>query len=153
MKRSWIFLALLFWANPALAVEHSFPPLTDLKADLKAASNRNQAVVLVFVADDCPFCVALEEQILGPMRASGEYAPQAVVRMVAFDRPATRAKGAEGQNILYKDLVDQYKISVTPTVVFLDPQGKTSPEPLIGFNGADFYWGDLDQRIAAARGL
>lgn len=151
IKRILLLGVLLL--GTVLAKDYPYPRLNDLAADLKHASAHNKAVVLVFVAKDCAFCTALEEQILGPMRASGEYGPQAVVRMVEYDRPTVPVQAPEGQSLIYQDLIERFHIAVTPTVVFLDAKGEEAGEALIGFNGPDFYWAFLDQRIAAARGL
>lgn len=152
MIKRILVLGLLL-SGVVFAKDFPYPRLDNLASDLNEADAHNKAVVLVFVARDCPFCTALEEQILGPMKASGDYTSQAVVRMVEYDRPTVRVQAPQGGHLIYQDLIERFDIVVTPTVVFLDAQGNQVGEALIGFNGPDFYWAFLDQRIAAARGL
>jgi thioredoxin-related protein len=105
-------------------------------------------LVLVVWAHECPYCRVLEEEILGPLQASGELAGRALLRRLDLD--GVRMRDFEGHQVDGWNFASRYRATLTPTVLFLDAEGNELAERLVGINSVDFYPAYLDRAIDAA---
>ena len=103
-------------------------------------------VLLVFSADHCPYCELLETEILKPMLLSGQYEQKVIIRKIDTDA-ASEVHDFDGQKISVQDLMSRYKVFVTPTMLFLGPDGKELSERLVGINTVEMFGGLVDDAI------
>jgi len=146
-----LLLALLLALAPlACATGPTVPLASDLAADGRLAAERRLPILLVVAASDCPYCVQLEEDFLKPMLISGDYDDRVIIRKIEIDQ-ADLLRDFDGRLVTPSELADRYRASLTPTMLFLDPQGRELVERMVGLTTPDFFGGYLDQAIDAAR--
>lgn len=132
-------------ANP---VNH-VPPASDLGNEAGQAEGACIPLLLEFAADSCEYCVLLEEEVLKPMLRNRDYEQRVLVRKVALDR-AAKLRDFDGQKVSAAELAERYRISVTPTLIFVDRRGEELAERMVGVTTLDFYGGYLDQALDSA---
>ena len=107
----------------------------------------DRVLVLYFTAEYCMYCQALDREVLGPVLRSGEYEGISQFFRAQHDEPETKLNDFDGTIISNYDLIQRYQVDVTPTVIFLGPDGLEVTSSIVGFLTADFYGAYLDQSI------
>ena len=125
-------------------------PVTNLAEDSQLASSENLVLVIEFSSEYCEYCELLEKEFLRPMMRNDDYARKVLIRTADIEA-ASRIVDFNGDTLFVEELAHRYDVSVTPTLVFLDPSGKPLSEPLVGIWSIDFFGGYIDQRIDNAR--
>lgn len=125
-----------------------------LASDLRNAAAQAQAacipLLLEFAADSCEYCVLLEEEVLKPMLRNRDYDQRVLVRKVTLDS-AARLRDFDGQRRSAAGLAERYRVSVTPTLIFVGDRGDELVERMVGVTTLEFYGGYLDQALEIAR--
>ena len=80
------------------------------------------------------------------MLRSGDYDKQVLLRKIDW-RSSAMVNDFLGQQISLHMLAERYGVKVTPTLVFVDANGRELAPRILGFQSADFFWHYLDQRI------
>jgi len=148
-RRDWLRLALAS-AMPMLASAQSagaasLPAAQSLRDELALALRKRQALVVMASLDGCPFCRTARQNYLSPMHKSG-------IEIVQVDmNSAQPVLDFAGQATTHGQLIRQWKIAVTPTVLFFGPGGKEVAERLEGASLPDFYGAYLDDRLEKGR--
>jgi thioredoxin-related protein len=127
-----VFLLLLISAIPGWAAEWQ----SDYSKALQIAKAQNKRVLLDFTGSDwCPPCMALRKQVFSTP-AFQAYAQKNLI-LVEVDYPQ-RKKQSAGLKSQNEKLSKDYGIDDKgfPTVVLLDPAGKTVRE-FSGYDGAN----------------
>lgn len=107
----------------------------------------DQPVILAFTSEHCPYCDYVKESHLIPMRKRGE---AITIREVDVGSHRNLTNFA-GEAIQRRDLGDEYNVRVTPTLVFLTPEGEVAAENLVGVTSRDYYGLYLDRRVESVR--
>jgi thioredoxin-related protein len=136
-------------SSPRSAAAGGLPPAKDLAADAQAARRGAMPIVLFFSADSCPYCAEVAGLHLEPLHARGVYAGRALFRIADVERH-TPVRGFDGRRLTQAELAGRYRVSFTPYITFLDPDGNELVPPLIGYSSPDFYSGYLESAIEAA---
>jgi thioredoxin-related protein len=126
------------------------PTTRDIAADAVLALKQRVPLLLVFAQYHCVYCEKLDREVLNPYYRTGAFDGKAIVRRVMIDSYTT-VTDFDGTRIATSDLAGRYKISVTPTLLFVDALGHELVERTVGINGTDFFNAYLDQSIDAAR--
>ena len=135
------------------ATAASAPKIVEVRDLSRAAAlSRQQHVplMLMFSAKGCSYCTVLEDDFLRPMLLSGDYTEKVLIRKVDVD--AGNLRDFDGQPIASAALAARYKVVVTPTLVFVDPQGRQLAQRMVGLSTPDMYGGYLDETINVALG-
>ncbi len=122
---------------------------TDFSAIAKTAESKGLPVLLVFSATHCSYCDLLENEILKPMILSGDYQDRVLIYKIMIDEQ-TRLRDFNGMSISAESLAQRYGVYVTPTMLFLDSQGKELSERILGINTVEMFGGLVDQAIHMA---
>ena len=141
--------ALLFSAaaaGPAHAAA-ALPGAGDLAADGTVARDKHLPILLFFNRAGCPYCERALREYLTPMQRDPAYAARVILRQVEVDK-STRLVDFGGRTTTHREFASRYKIRLTPTIWFVDGDGKTVAEPIIGLPTIDFFGAYLEQRIA-----
>lgn len=133
---------------PVDAVE--IPVLHDLPTDGQASQQKKLPIVVLFSASHCGFCSVVKEDFLKPMLISGEYSNKALIRVIEIDSSQDMVD-LNGKPISSEAFADRYGIYLTPTVAFLDGEGKELTSRMVGLTTVDFYGGYLDTAIDDSR--
>lgn len=122
---------------------------TNLQADGQLARNRQVPLLIMFAMQDCPYCVVVREEFLNPMLISGDYDNKVVIREIHTDS-YLKLRDFNGKPVTSGALARRYDVSLVPTVVFVDAEGRELAKRLIGITTVDFYGGFLDEAIEAS---
>lgn len=133
-------------AHPSLV---SVPAAVDLKADGKIARKENKAILILVSQEHCSYCVQIKQEVIGPMIRGGSYENALLIRELPLDGASTVIdfKGVTRDN---HSFAYDYKVSMTPTLLFLDSNGQELSEKMVGMQTADMYYYYVDQSIQAA---
>ena len=141
---------IIFWlAASGLFAEVEVPVATDLQQLGIQASDRRLPILLSFSAIDCSYCELLEEEFLEPMLLGGEYTDKIIIRKLVLDN-GSRVGDFSGRQIDATRLSDRYRIHVTPTMLFVDSEGRELAERMVGINTPELFGGYLDNCIETA---
>ncbi len=142
-----IFLLLgMYQASLAETTTVEIAKAEDLAQLGQDITQKRAPALLVFVADGCPFCIEVEEDFLKPMLRSGDYDDKVLIRKVKIDEYHDM-NDFDGKPLSPQKLQARYDVFVTPTLVFVDAQGKEIAERLTGINTRDYYGAYLDRSI------
>ena len=114
------------------------PQAENLQQDARTAQRRGIPILLYVTLPDCHFCAKLEQKVLLPMLRSGDYQDRVLLREVNWESKQPLIDFS-GDSVVPEILLQAYDIAVTPTLVFVGPDGKALAKPLVGYNGSDFY--------------
>ncbi len=105
----------------------------------KKACNENKVMVVMVGLEGCPYCAKLKKQVLIPELKNGELNNKWLLRELLIDNEATHI-GFDGKSINSLAFAQSIKATVTPTLLFLSPNGVEIGKRIIGTGGAlDFY--------------
>jgi thiol-disulfide isomerase/thioredoxin len=154
--RQFLWLLLL---GSSLAVAESpgtgspavkIPYASDFSRDAQLARERHLPIMVVVVADHCPYCTLLEEEFIRPMLISGDYDNKVIIRTVDINRGSTLVN-FDGSSIEPEVFAAKRGVFVTPTLLFLGPDGKELVKRMIGINTVEMYGFYLDEAIDNSR--
>ena len=145
-----LFLFALLTTGSATADSVTMVQVTDLRDEARAASANNLVLVLEFSSEYCPFCRKLEELFLLPMQRNAEYDKKVLIRSVSLDGYETLID-FDGRSLSTTEFASRYDVWLTPTLLFLNAEGRELSEKLVGIWSEDFYGGFIDNRIDEAR--
>ena len=139
--------ALLVWATLTLtpAVAQTLPSARDLPAELAQALRQGQPLVVMVSLDGCPFCRMARQSHLLPMQREG-------LAIVQVDmRSAQTLRDFDGQPSTHDALVQRWRVTIAPTLLFFGPGGRELAERMEGAYQPDFYGPYLEQRLEKSR--
>lgn len=123
--------------------------IKDFSTLAKQMKQQKKGLLLMFHAEDCSYCEALEENILYPMVKSGEYKKQIFIRKYQVDsgKPVI---DFSGKKVDHDVITNRYDGRMTPTVLFLDAKGREGAEKLIGYNST-LYADYIEEQLKLLR--
>jgi thioredoxin-related protein len=126
------------------------PLLHNLESAITEINQGCRPLLLEFSAEYCEYCSLLEENILKPIRRNRDYDKRVVMRKVMLG-DNTLVNDFDGKSSSADKLARRYNIMVTPTLIFVDTQGKELAERMVGVTTLDFYGGYLDDALDLAK--
>ena len=148
--RYWLFIFIFLLVNSSLAAENDLVELGDLQSLQADMQTNSKPLMLVFRASYCHYCRQLEKNELQPLIQHTTVRDRIIIRTVTLDTEHS-LKNWQGIEITSKQLGKQYQVSITPTLVFINSQGKELVESIKGYNGSEFYGAYLENAIAQAQ--
>jgi len=145
-----IILPVLMIAGPVSGDNVVMTQVSDLRDEARVARADNLILVLEFSSEDCVYCHKLEQLFLLPMQRNAEYDEKILIRTVSLDSFETLID-FDGQTVSTGEFASRYEVSLTPTLLFLNAEGKEMSDKLVGIWSEDFYGGFIDNRIDEAR--
>lgn len=142
-------LILMALAQPAQA-DGNIVEAHDFHALQQEMQAKGLPLLLAFRADYCGFCKQLEAEYLQPMLTSGKYDTRILIRRFTLDNEESIVD-FNGNKIDAEAFAARHDAALTPTVVFLNAEGKEVAERLLGYNSPDFYGAYLEEAIATAQ--
>jgi len=132
--------------------EMPVPVASDLSQLATQSSQRKVPILLMFSATDCDYCERLEADVIRPMMLSGDFDRRAIFRKVVID-DTHPLEDFRGGNLDAGVFANQRHIKVTPTLVFVDSNGKELAPKVVGYQTDTFYNAYLDQAIDVSQQL
>jgi len=138
-------LLITFSLLVSLAV--SAAPIPDI-LNLGSLVDGKDAVCGIYVyRQGCPYCRALEAEVLKPMAAGGEFEQFCMGRV---DWDGGELIDFDGTTTSSEAIVERYGVVVVPTIVFVDAEGRQLTVPLVGYQGSELYFALLRKRYRQA---
>ncbi len=120
-----------------------------LQVDAQNSAAEKKPVVVFVSQHGCEFCHLLREKVLHPMLAAGELQERIILREVSLD-DGFSFDDFDGKIVSGREFSDRYDAVVTPTLLFLDSQGREVAEKMVGINNVEYYGFYLDKSIESA---
>lgn len=143
-------LACGFWlsavSNLARADSPGLTEADDLAAAGALAKERKVPMLIFFNRDGCPYCERALREFLIPMEKNPANAGRVVFRQVEIDKQ-DKMIDWKGDVTTHRKFAQRYKIRLTPTIWFVDGDGNTLVEPIVGLRTPDYYGYYLEQAI------
>lgn len=135
--------------NPAAPPRtHSALPVpASLQTAAQAARARGEPLVVMVTLAGCTFCDIVRNNYLLPMLRRGEVQ---AVQIDMLDRK-TPLLDLGGQSTTAYAQARAWRISMAPTLLFVDDRGRELVERMEGMGLVDYYGPYLDARLADAR--
>jgi len=148
-RRDWLLLAALSaglpcaWAQAQGAA--TLPAAQSLNEELARAIRNKQPLIVMASLEGCVFCRQARQSHLSPMHKAGTVIVQVDMRS---NQPVL---DFAGKLTTHDQLTRQWKVSITPTLLFFGPGGKEVAERMEGAYLPDFYGPYLEERLAVGR--
>ena len=126
------------------------PLIDDLAALGCDARRRRLPIVLLVSRSDCSYCALLKDEVLNPMVKSREYEDQALLGELMLDSEEP-LRGFQGEYELRDDVASRFDADLTPTLLFLAPDGSELAPRILGVNTPELFGFYVDRAIASAR--
>ena len=132
--------------TPAWAAGAVLPAPQSLSNELGKALEKGNPLVVMVSLEGCPFCRVARDSYLEPLRRQ-DGMPVFQIDM----RSSQTIRDFSGANLTHDQLVQAWRVTIAPTVLFFGPSGKEVVARMEGGYIPDFYGAYLDQRIEQAR--
>ncbi len=121
----------------------------DLSALGKQAAQTGRIVVLSFSTDWCEYCEALDQQVLEPMIISGDFAGRALLRKIVVD-DISSIRDFDGKVKSVVDFALERKVSLYPTLLFVDASGDELTQRIVGITVLEFAADNISKAMQQA---
>lgn len=149
-KYSAVMLLLTIAGQHAVPASADGIPVVDNLALAGQSSLQQGIPTVVFVSREaCPYCRTLRDEILLPLQHGNKFDDRAILVEVNLDRiePMT---GFDNQLTTAQAFGELYQAQITPTLLFLDPQGQEISRRIVGISNLELYGYYLQQSIDSA---
>lgn len=155
--RRWLLSGLAIFAlfnlsscdNSSRADTH-VSELNDLYTLGQQAKQDGLPIMLLFSAKWCEYCIVLKEQVINPMLINGMYEGKWLfIRQVSID-DSEPMKMMDGSVMKKSNWAYKLNADLTPTILFLDGNGKKVAEPIIGISEITLYASLIHARLNEA---
>ncbi|OOZ37742.1 thioredoxin family protein [Solemya velesiana gill symbiont] len=106
-------------------------------------------IMLLMSQDHCPYCVLIKREIINPLILSGDYENELVIRELFIDL-GTDVTDFQGKRRPSAELAHEYGADLTPTLLFLGPEGEELTERIIGITSPELFPLYLEAAIKSA---
>jgi thioredoxin-related protein len=152
-RREWLlWVGASLTALPAMAqvqasrsAAATLPAAQSLPDELARALKNKQPLIVMVSLDGCVFCRQARQSHLSPMHKAGTPIVQVDMRN---NQPVL---DFAGKLTTHDELARQWKVSITPTLLFFGPGGKEVAERMEGAYLPDFYGPYLEERLVQGR--
>lgn len=151
-RRKWVavILTTILLNMSCIRLEATGVPLAiDLNREGRQARQACIPLLLEFAAEHCEYCTLLEEEILNPTLLNRDYDQRVLMRKLVIDG-SSKIRDFNATPVSTTELASRYRVFVTPTLLFVDSQGRELAERMVGVMTLEFYGGYLDQAIDAS---
>jgi len=151
----FLFLLVVLSAGPKVLADEREIPLANDLAEIAQLSRSRALPTIIFVSREaCPYCRTLRDSVLKPMLSANRFEQKALLVEVSLDRvdPIT---DFNHEVISAKAFADRYQAEITPTLLFLDPDGREIGKRRIGISNLELYGfylqRSMDEALAVIR--
>lgn len=130
---------------PSAFAQSSLPVAHDLAQEVGLALRRGEPLIVLVSLEGCVYCERVRRSNLLPRLASG----QAMVQVNLRSNEALQ--DWHGRPMTHDAQARQWRVKVTPTLLFLGSGGREVAERMEGAYEPDFYDAYLDDRLSRAR--
>jgi len=114
------------------------------------ANARGLPVVVLVTGTGCSHCDRLHRDLFANPSSCVLLQGQAVAREIDLDAGG-KITDFDGERVRSRVFLSRYRIFAVPTLLFLDADGRSLVEPLVGYNTPESYRELLHERLAQVR--
>ncbi len=151
-RRKWctvMLTAMLLGMSGSGLEAASVPLATDLYREGRQAEQACIPLLLEFASSECEYCTLLEEEVLNPTLLNRDYDRRVLMRKLLIGH-SRKLRDFDNTEVNADELASRYRVFVTPTLLFVDSQGRELTERMVGVTTLEFYGGYLDQAMDAS---
>lgn len=126
------------------------PLMVDLEKTKAIAEKKNVPIVVFVTASWCHYCEILKHNVLNPIIEHTDILQYAEFRELIVDAKHWKLKGFKGERINMPIFANAYRATLTPTTLFLSPDGKELSDRIVGLTLEEFYPHNLEVGIKNA---
>lgn len=141
-----MILLVLLYAPIGYASQTDIPRVENLAQIARSSAQQGLPVVVFVSREGCPYCRTLRNAILAPMHKANSFDNRAILVEVNLDQ-AVPLIGFDGEPVSTKVFAEQYRAGITPTLLFLDEDGKQLSQPRVGISNLELYGFYLNRSI------
>jgi len=140
---------LLAFTGCEAAKASDLQTVTDLQSLGQQAHSDRLPIMLFVTAPNCRYCHQLERDVIQPMLKNKEYTHKLLLRRLDLGQDTIIDFDGNTKDIMVT--AKRYKAQLTPTIVFLAPNGAVIEENILGVVAdTDQYGGMIDARLNSA---
>ena len=125
------------------------PVTNNLKSLGETAGKKDIPILLTITQEHCPFCHTVKEEILQPMLLNGGYDNKVLIREMLIDEGEV-VTDFSGKRRDARTISEDYQVWITPTLLFLSPDGRELSARILGVNTIELYGAYVDAGIDEA---
>jgi thioredoxin-related protein len=144
-----LIIACMASAAYANGSSHKLIVTGDLALDGEKSGQTKKPLLLLVSRKGCTYCARIKREILEPMIISGDYDDRIIIRELIVDRSIV-IRGFDGKMKNSSVIASTYGVKVTPTLLFLGPDGKELTERIVGINTLGLFSYYVDRAIDEA---
>ena len=141
-----VSLLLLLCPQSSIAVEGEIPSADNFAETGRLLRQQGIPAVVFVSRDACPYCRTLRNKVLKPMFAADKFEQRAILLELSLDR-STPMTDFENRQVTAKEFGESYGAEITPTLLFLDAEGREIGKRIIGISNLDLYGHYLQKSI------
>ncbi len=123
--------------------------VNDLSSLAQEAQTAKLPILLFATAPHCRYCHQLERDVIQPMLKNKQYQQKVLMRRLDLGQDTIVDFDGQTQDIMR--VAKRYKAQLTPTIVFLAPDGSIIEDHILGVVAdIDQYGGMIDARLNSA---
>ena len=149
LRVALISLLLLLCPKPTSAVDSEIPSADNFAETGRLLRQQGIPAVVFVSRDACPYCRTLRDKVLKPMFAADKFEQRAMLLELSLDRSAPLTD-FESRQVTAKEFGEFYGAEITPTLLFLNPEGREIGTRIIGISNLDLYGHYLQKSIDEA---
>ncbi len=130
--------------------EPAIPRFHDLARLGERARHEGRLIVMMVARSDCPYCRLLEREVFRPMIKGRDFADQILLGELFIDPGETLVDFQGRRKAAEKFAKERYGVTLTPTVLFLGPDGRELAKRMVGVNTLEMYFYYLSETIRQA---
>jgi thioredoxin-related protein len=146
----FLLLCMASRAEEAKDAKRTIAWAETLVADAELSREGELPIVIFVTQQGCQFCAALRRQVLYPMTRAGELTDSAIIREVSLATGFV-LQDFSANEISGRKFANRYGAIVTPTLLFLDDDGREVAERMVGISNIEFYGFYLVKSLGSAR--
>jgi thioredoxin-related protein len=123
--------------------------LISFKKEALRARDKNIPILIEFSTPWCSYCEALEQEILEPLIMSEEFKDKIIIRKIEV-ADYSNIVGFDGNSYSSYDISQKYNVSLYPTLVFLNANGKEISQRITGITTISYVAETLGTAISDA---
>lgn len=122
------------------------PRIEDFRQAGERARREGRLLVVLVSQHHCPYCEKIKAEIIRPMIRARDFADSILLGEIFIDE-GERLVDFQGKRVPAADFAHGYGVFVTPTLLFLGPDGREAAKQMVGINTVEMYFYYVSESI------
>jgi thioredoxin-related protein len=122
------------------------PRIEDFSRAGERARKEGRLLVVLVSQHHCPYCEKIKAEIIRPMLKARDFGDSILLGEILIDQ-GERLVDFQGRQVPAADFAHRYGVFVTPTLLFLGPDGRELAKQMVGINTVEMYFYYVSESI------